>query len=120
MNKKYMSNSQLKQFLGKKKSLGKPSIIYPLNSHQRIFVENDLGYITVPFIYRIYVRQLNYKDIRNQGGILMDVYRAKRADKSQIHCPLSHSEKKLLEAHHIYYEPFKYKIILNLSTQKSK
>jgi len=113
MKKKYLSNSQLKQFLYKKKSLGKPSIIYPLNSRQRIFVEDDLGYITVPFIYRIYTKQLNYKDIRNKGGILMDVYRAKRNDKSQIHCPLSHSDKRLLKEHNVFYEPFKYKIILN-------
>ena len=108
-----MSNSQLKQFLYKKKSLGKPSIIYPLNSRQLNFIENDLGYSTVPYIYRIYTKQLTYKDIRNKGGILMDIYRAKRNDKSQIHCSLSHSEKKLLKAHHIYYEPYKYKIILN-------
>lgn len=113
MKKKYLNNLQLEHFLYKKKTLGKSSIIYPLNSRQRTFIENNLGYKTVPYIYRIYTKQLNYKDIRNKGGILMDVYRAKRNDKSQIHCPLSHSEKKLLKDHNIFYEPFKYKIILN-------
>lgn len=112
MRKKYLSNSQLKHFLNKKKSLGKPYIIYPLNSRQRIFIENDLGYNTVPFIYRIYTKQLNYQDIRYKGGILMAIHRAKRNNKSQIHRPLSHSEKKLLKDHNIFYEPFKYKIIL--------
>lgn len=107
MNKQELDNTQLKQFLAKKKARGVPSIIYKLNAEQLDFVENVLGYETIPFIFTIYTKNLIYKDIRNKGAILKQVYHAKKNNKSQIHHTLNHSEKKLLREHHIFYVPFK-------------
>lgn len=78
MNKKDLDNIHLKQFLEDKKSRGVPLIVYRLNSEQLDFVENVLLYKTIPFIFTIYTKKLVYKDIRNKGGILLEVYRAQK------------------------------------------
>ena len=112
MNKKDLDNIHLKQFLEEKKSRGVPSIVYMLNSEQLDFVENVLNHKTIPFIYTIYTKKLVYKDIRNKGGILLEVYRAQKNSKSKFHRTLTHSEKKLLDEHDIPYAPFKHFILL--------
>ena len=108
MNKKDDDNIQLEKFLTKKKALGIPSIIYSLNSKQLYFVQKQLGYETIPFIYRIYTKKLIYRDIRYKGGLLRQIYHANQNNKSQIHRPLNHSEKELLREHGIFYVPVKY------------
>ena len=112
MNKKDLDNIHLKQFLEDKKSRGVPLIVYRLNSEQLDFVENVLLYKTIPFIFTIYTKKLVYKDIRNKGGILLEVYRAQKNSKSKLHRTLTHSKKKLLNEHDIFYVPFKRIIML--------
>lgn len=107
MNKKDLDHLLLEQFLKEKKARGIPLIVYRLNSDQLDYVENVLGYKTIPFIYTIYTKNLVYREIRNKGGLLMEVYFAKKNNKPKIHRTLTHSEKKLLREHHIFYVPFK-------------
>ena len=112
MNKQDLENSYLESFLAKKKARGVPSIIYRLNSNQLDFVENVLGYKTIPFIFTIYTKKLVYRDIRNKGGLLKQISRAKQSNIPKIHRTLNHSEKKLLKEHDIFYVPYKRIILL--------
>ena len=113
MNKQELANANLERFLEKEKARRKSEVLYILSFEQLVFVEKVLNHKTIPFVYTIYTRKLVYKDIRNKGAILKQVYSAYKNNKPVLHCTLTHSEKEILRKNNIIFVPYQHIIILH-------
>lgn len=105
--------SRMKHKLFEKKLRGENFVIWSLNSKQVQYIQNNLGFEAVPYIFRISTKRIFFQDIKNKSGILKEIHFASRDKKSRIFRKLNHSDKRLLQEYGVYYTPVKYKILLN-------
>ena len=111
MNNRDYENSKLKHKLLEKKRLGCKSEIWALRPDQVKYVEEVLGFETIPYIFRISTKTMD-SEFRNKSAIFKEIHQSKRNGNSRLFKKLNSREQKLLQEHGIFYTPVKYKIII--------
>ena len=111
MTNKQKQFARIKCQLIQRRENGNKEVIWKLSQEQREFVENNLGYRIIPWIYEISTTTIASV---NFGGdsMMYQIYTARRRGQKKIYRKLKRREKKSLDDYGIRYRPFKYKIVL--------
>lgn len=108
MKKSAYDNSKLKYQLLEKKRNGVKEVIWKLNPAQKNFIEESLGFVAEPYLYRIKTRK--FYSIANLPTILKDIHYKNKRGISEVVLKLDSDDKRILNEFEVRYVPCKYKI----------
>ena len=111
MTNKEKRFATLKYKLRQKKENREKEVIWRLSKEQKEYVEDVLGYETLPWIYELTTMPIDSM-ARRTSSLLRDVHYANKRGEKKSYRKLSNSDLKVLKQNGVKYQEYKVKIIL--------